>query len=443
MSACQAVYDFEVPGYKNYFAGGIVHHNTTIGTILAESTMFGEYLWNGEKMFFPDDKPRKVRYVGQDWEKQIRAVVVPELEKWWPKDRKVIKKKNSNGVDAFWTDVKTGSTLEIMSNKQESELHEGWSGDLIVYDEPPTRDIRVANARGLIDRRGRELFCMTLLKEAWIDREIIKAINPTTGRPDMSVFNINADISVNVGYGITQDGVDQFAKTLTEDQKDARLGGIPSYMSGLVYPAYERRVHLVERFQVPIDWLVDIAIDIHPREKQAVLFIATSPNNTKYLVNEIWGHGDGTWVGQQVARCCKLMGYRVNRVIIDPLAKGDKNNLNTVFDKVQLALWQNGYSLETAPKDKTSGILLTRDHLKGPNNMPSLFIFNDQVRTIYEIEGYMYDKETQNPMDKDDHMMENLYRLILLGTTWYELEPDRDDSEDAFNSEGRSHIGGY
>jgi hypothetical protein len=174
-----------------------------------------------------------------------------------------------------------------------------------------------------------------------------------------------------------------------------------------------------------------------------VLFIATAPNGFKYLINEIWGHGDGTWVGQQIARCAKLLSYRINRIIIDPLAKGDKNNVNTVFDKVQLALWQNGYGLETASKDKTSGLLLVRDHLKGPNKMPSIFIFDDLIRTIYEIEGYMYDKETQNPVDKDDHMMENLYRLILLGTVWYEMEPEQDDEENAFNDQGRSDVGGY
>lgn len=436
----QEVYDFEVPGYKNYFAGGIVHHNTTIGTVLAISTLMGHYPWDNKPLIFPHRKARKVRYVGQDWEKQIKAVIIPELEKWWPQARKVKKKKNNNGVDSLWTDLATGSTLEIMSNLQDSELHEGWSGDLVIYDEPPKRDIRVANARGLIDRKGRELFCMTLLKEAWVDREIIKAVDET-GRPDMTVFNVHGDIKVNVGFGITQEGVDQFAKTLTDEEKDARLRGIPSYMSGLVYPQYDRRVHLIERFQVPLDWVVDIAIDIHPREKQAVLFCAVAPDGMKYLVNEIWAHGDGTWVGEEVVRCIKTCTYRVGRIIIDPLSKGDKNNPNTVFEKVQNVLWSNQYHLETATKDKTSGILLIRNHLYGPNKQPSLYIFNDMIRTIFEIEGYMYDKETQNPQDKDDHMMENLYRLMLLGTIW--ALPEDEDGMETGIQQGRSKVGGY
>ncbi|MHC4560722.1 MAG: hypothetical protein ACYS80_25870 [Planctomycetota bacterium] len=204
------------------FTGANRIGKTTIGTILGLSTLFGRYLWNDQRISFPHNRPRKVRYVGQDWEKHIKSVVLPELHAWWPSDRPFSAKKNNQGVDAYWVDEKTGSTLEVMSNLQPTDLHEGWSGDLIIYDEPPKRDIRVANARGLIDRQGRELFSMTLLKEAWVDTEIIRA-RTEDGRPDPSVFNVHGSIDVNIGYGITQEGVEQFKKTLTDDEIQARI----------------------------------------------------------------------------------------------------------------------------------------------------------------------------------------------------------------------------
>ena len=421
---------WEDPSYKVFtFTGGNRIGKTTIGGIIAIATCIGFYPWNGQELIFPHRKPRKIRYIGQDWERQIKAVVIPELEKWWPKKRLLKKKKNSIGIEATWKDEKTGSTIEVLSNGQDSELHEGWSGDLIIYDEPPKRDIRVANARGLIDRKGRELFCMTLLKEAWVDREVIKAVNEDTGRPDLSVFNVHGDIYENIGYGITKEGVRQFAKTLTEDEKDARLRGIPSYMSGLVYPKYDRATHLVERFQIPLDWIVDVAIDIHPRAPQAILFCATAPNGARYLINEIWAHGDGTWVGQEIVRCARMSQYRIGTIIVDPLAKGDSNNPNTVFDKIAWELWQYGHTLNTASKDKNSGILEVKKHLHGPNQEPSIYIFDDMVRTIMEIEGYMYDKETQKPKKEDDHMMENLYRLLLLNTEWTPVDRGSEESE--------------
>ncbi len=393
---------------------------TSILAIVAIATVFGYWPWEKTRRFvFPHKKPRRIRIVGQDWEKHIKTVLVPALEEWWPKNRPVEKKKNNVGADAFWRDMKTGSTIEIMSNNQESALHEGWNGDLICYDEPPTRLVRVANARGLIDRCGRELFAMTLLKEAWIDREVIKAVDKD-GKPDKTIYSISGDIFVNLGFGITREGIEQFDKTLTDDERAARINGLPSYMSGLVYTDFKRNIHLKPRFQVPLDWLVDIAIDVHPRERQAVLFCATNPRQDRYLVNEIWENGDGTWLGEQIVRCIELNRYRVGTIIIDPLAKGDKNNENTVFDKVQAVLWRYGYRLDTASKDKDSGLLMVKQHLKGPNNEPSLFIFDDLVRTCFEIEGYMWDKDTQKAQDKDDHMMENLYRATLTGTKYTE-----------------------
>ena len=83
--------------------------------------MFGKFLWNKQSLLhlFPHNKPRKVRYVGQGWNDHIKAVVVPEIEKWWPSARKVTRRGNGVITDTFWKDMKTGSTMEIMSNNQQ------------------------------------------------------------------------------------------------------------------------------------------------------------------------------------------------------------------------------------------------------------------------------------------------------------------------------------
>lgn len=410
------------PQYKIFtFTGGNRMGKTTIGSIICFSVMFGYWPWDGERIDFPHSRPRRVRLVGQDWEKHVKTVVEPALHKWWPKSRPKKTSKNNVGAEAFWKDLATGSTLEIMSNKQESDMFEGWDGDLVYYDEPCRRDIRVANARGLVDRKGRELFCMTLLKEAWIDQEVIRA-RTEDGRPDLTVFNVHGNIYDNVGYGIDQEGVDQFKKALKPEEIQARLHGVPSYMSGLVLPQFNRQMHLVERFRIPINWPVDVAIDIHPRKQQAVLFMATDPRNDRYVFWEIWEHGDGPYIAEQIVRVIKYYGLRANRFVIDPLAKGDLNMQNTTFDKIAAVLARYGWVLEIASKDKQSGIIEVKTHLKGPNNRPSLFIFDDLIRTIVEIEGWMYDAETQKPQKENDDMMENLYRLCLLDTEY--VDPD-------------------
>jgi len=422
--------------------GGNRLGKTTVLTLIGECVMFGKYLWDGESLLglFNHNQPRKVRYIGQGWQDHIKAVVIPELHKWWPQNRPV--ERHGNGVitDTFWKDVTTGSTLEIMSNTQDHKVHEGWSGDLILYDEPPRREIYVANARGLVDRRGREVFACTLLNEPWIDREIKKKTDKN-GRPDKSVFWVSGTSYDNVGFGITREGVEEFKEKLTEAEEQARIYGIPQYLQGLVYPQFDRKTHLFDWFQIPSDWLVDIAIDVHPREKQAVLFVATDSRNDRYICDEIWDNGDGTWIAEEIIRKVNRNNYRVNNIIIDPLSKGDSNNENTVFQKIFTVLSRYGYPLKVASKDKESGILEVKKHLLGPNKRPSMFLLNNCMRTLYEIEGYMWDKETNKPVDKDDHMMENLYRICLLDTQYF--SPELEFYESSYQEDNRNAYTGY
>lgn len=428
------------------FTGANRIGKTTLGSIIAISCAIGRFPWSGQSIAFPHSKPRKIRYIGQDWEYHIKQVVIPELYAWWPDSRPMAggkPKKNTLGIEVHWTDRHTGSTIEIMSNFQDPKVHEGWSGDLIIYDEPPTRPIRTANVRGLVDREGRELFCMTLLSEAWIDQEIIRR-KDDQGRPSDKIFSVNGPITVNVGFGITEEGVKQFEQELTESEVQARIHGKPLYRSGLVLQEYSERFHIKDRFEIPLDWIVDIAIDIHPRERQAALFLATSKNNHKYCAFEIWQHGSGEQIAEDIIRIILDKKLRVGKIVVDPLAKGDPNADRglTTFDKMERVFARYDYILDVASKDKDSGILAIREGLLGPNKEPSLFIFRDLIRTIYEIESWMYDKDTQKPQKKDDHMMENLYRMMLLDTVYYPPE-DEIDEEDYYERPTANPTTGY
>lgn len=408
------------PGYKVFtYSGANRIGKTFSGSLLAVCTMIGEYPWSGEKIVFPHKDPRKVRYVGQAWESHVKAVVEPYLKFWWPASRPVETKKNNQGIESTWVDKRTKSSLEIMSNVQDSSVFEGWEGDLVVYDEPPKRDVRVACARGLIDRQGRELFCMTLLKEAWIHREVVKARLPD-GSPDLSVFNINGDIYSNVGYGLTREGIEQFAKTLTADEKEARLLGKPSYMSSLVFPKFHRETHVKDAFKIPLDWIVDISCDFHPSKKWAIVFMATARNGIKYICDEIHENGNPKYIAEEIIRKVKNNQYRVGKCIIDPLAKGDGNNDNTVYEIVGQTLAAHNIGLETASKDKDNGIALVNNLLMTENELPGLYYFKTCPKSIQETEDLMYDPETFKPQKKDDDFTECIYRLALLNTEWFD-----------------------
>ena len=428
------------------YTGGNRTGKTVSGVDITWCYVTGTWLWSGEKIWFPHRRPRRIRIVGQDWEKHIKTVVIPALWQWMPRNHVSLKggkpKKNSLGVEAFWEDERTGSTIEIMSNRQETSLFEGWDGDLIYYDEPPSRNNRTACTRGLVDRQGKELFCMTLLKEPWVDREVIQA-ELDNGMPDPSVFNVHATMYDNVGYGITIDGVRDFKSKLTKEERDARIDGIPSYMSGLVCKHFRKKTkasggHIVERFDIPSDWPVDIMIDIHPRKEQAVLFTAVSPQQIKYCCFEIWEHGSGEQIADQIMRIVSRNNLRVNRIGCDPLAKGDSNANagDTTFSKMANVFARFGHELETASKDKVSGIIEINNHLKGPNNEPSLFFFSDLKRTVHNVSGWMYDDDTQKPSKEADDQCENLYRTLLWDTEYTLPEYEELDEYQEYEVDG-------
>ena len=426
-------YCYYNPKIKIITLTGANRISKTFTSFNAEMTaMFGKKPWDPheEEGAFWDlmrwEPPIKIRWVGQDWEKHIKTVLEPKFDELWPKSRQVEVKKNNNGVRAYIKDLHTGSTIEIMSNNQESDLFEGWNGHMVVYDEPPKRDVRVACARGLVDFKGRELFAMTLLKEAWVDKEVINSVLED-GTPDPTVYNITADISVNVGFGIDQEGVDQFAKTLTEDEKSARIRGVPSYKAGLILNI-DKKVHMLERFEIPSHWPVDVAIDIHPAKPQHILFKATDERNLKYICFEIVGHGDGNWVADQIIKKADRFSLRINRIIIDPLSKGDSNNENSTFDKIRDGLSRFGYSLQVASKDKEDGIIILNEMLMSKNNIPGLFFFRDLKHFINHATGWMYD-ENGKPSKEEDDQCENLYRLALLNTQYFEENSSIEEEE--------------
>lgn len=399
---------------------------TTIGTIITLCVAAGEWIWSGEKIPFPHDYPRKIRIVGHAWESHIKSVVIPALKFWIPECHIYKTKKNNQGVDATWElwsrshDKGIQATIEIMSNTQDISVFEGWHGDMVYYDEPPKRDVRIACARGLIDRSGRELFCCTLINEAWIMRDIIRACNEN-GEPDPTVFHVTGSSYTNLGYGLKNaEDIEQFSKMLTEDERQARIDGVPFNMSALVCPKFDRQKHIVERFKIPLDAIVDWSIDFHPSKPWRMVALATTKMGFKYVCEEINFRGNGKQAAEELVRVCRQYDYRVGKVIIDPLSRSGEPNELDVFSIVSETLASYGYCLDIASKAKENGISILNSLLWTENQMPALFFFRDCKLTISEVENLMFDPETLKPEKTNDDSFECLYRLCLLDTQWFE-----------------------
>jgi hypothetical protein len=382
------------------------------------------------ELIFQSNEPRKIRYVGQGWKVHVRDVVVPALRKWWPKDHAVRTRKNGDGIeDQWWSE--DGSYLNLMSNDQDPEKFAGKDDDLVIMDEPMKKDNYVELRRGTVVQRGKLFLGATLLaKEIWIDREIIKAKNKD-GTPDTRIYRSDGYMTDNLGFGIrSQQDIDDYGDELLRikpEEYAARIEGKPSYLAGLIYASFSVDTHVVKRFDVPLDWIVEISIDPHPKEPHAVSFLATTPKGLKYVVDEIWMHGDPKSLAEMIIKKIRDNHYRIEtNWIIDPYSKGDSNNPESTFDKIENTILPYGYYLDVAEKGKdcvNDGIITVKDWLMTQNRQPALYFFDNCIQTIYEIEGWMWNPKTRKPVDENDHFMENLRRLITLGTKWFPMQP--------------------
>ena len=77
------------------------------------------------------------------------------------------------------------------------------------------------------------------------------------------------------------------------------------------------------------------------------------------------------------------------------------------------------------------GISKTREKFKerrfaGSSVEPTLWVSPNVPTFLFEIMRYAYNPKTLRPMDKDDHMCENLRRLVLTELTYIAPPTDRD-----------------
>ena len=138
-------------------------------------------------------------------------------------------------------------------------------------------------------------------------------------------------------------------------------------------------------------------------------------------------------------------GIRINRVIVDPLAKADKNNENSTYEQIDMHLSRFGLYLEVGSKDKEDGIRRINEYMETVHGTSGFFLLKDASpngRAVRQIENWMYDEDGK-PSKDDDDVCENLYRLFLLNTIYEEMEDIDDHEQKPPVNDTRNKVTGY
>ena len=327
--------------------------------------------------------------------------------------------KNSQGtIDTIYVKSEIGgrtrySTIcfdTVRSYKSNPAALESSDWDFIHVDEPIPRNMWNAVSRGLVDRGGSAWWLMTALKEVWMYYYITEneALDPKT------FWSFTADMSDNPLNSPSD--IALFLSQLDEDERDCRQKGIPLAFGNLVYGGYKKEDHLVEgtpkgwtdATTPPSDHMITIAIDTHPQTPHAVLFCAVSPNGIKYFYDEIFQKGSMPELSLAIKQ--RLRGRRAVYWLCEPAAWNEDQTTGRCYAHT---LWECGIPVERASKDKMHGIIQTKDIWteRGAEGEVMTYVLSHMGRFLFELKNYVYDKENK-PVDKDDHMMECLYRTV-------------------------------
>ena len=214
-----------------------------------------------------------------------------------------------------------------------------------------------------------------------------------------------------------------------EDDKQARIYGKFQHLTGIVFKKFNRRVHVIKPFQVnERDFVVVEALDPHPRNEDALLWVAVDRQGTYFVVDEVYEHMKTSAIAAYSKK--RDDKFRIELRISDPSGFNEDQHDELRRGSLANRLY-NDHDLTyiKGTKDRRGADRRIKDaiHYEEKGNEiilpPELYIFSTCERLIYEMEHYQWDdwrgraaerkSPLERPMDKDDHCIECLGRILL------------------------------
>lgn len=264
-----------------FFFAGNKTGKTTGACIIAGEYACGRPLWTHGRPFDPNRwsafhraPPLRIAHFTEDFGSHDETIV-PTYLSWLPKGEILATKRSPSG-NIVQLPFKNGSVVFLRTYDQGYDKAEGKDYDLVICDEPPPRDVHTAILRGLVATSGRYYIAATLLKEAWLYDESQLAHN--------QIFS--ADIYEN--RWLSQQAIANFSASLTEDERQIRVFGKPTSLTGAIYPEFaDRYPHVVpvkpwqELWNPSQDsaWPIVLGVDPHERKPLYCMWAYLTPTN--------------------------------------------------------------------------------------------------------------------------------------------------------------------
>lgn len=397
----------------------------------------------GHRPFYPESDP--ARYVGIPQGRKLKGLVV--CNDWKKVGEVFTSKRGEDGK--IWklipqgfvkhTTTNSEGVIDLIECTNGSTLHfttvrswmtnpgsvESVDHDFVHFDEPLPKAMFKGISRGLIDRAGKGWFTLTPKTEPWIHLMFF----PSRRIKDDLVIDGRKwaqKSSTTDNPFLPPEEIEDFKSTLTKDEIDCLIHGIPLALSGLVFKEFDYNKHVLNEplkgwksfSEPPASATIYVAIDPHPQTPHHVLFLALLPPNVWVCYDEIFLHCGIKELGRMIKD--RIGSHFCPGIICDPLAfieHPDSRVASYAED-----FFSAGLMIRKASKDRSGGILRARQRLTEPNG----FYLSPQLEEmLFEFETHAWDEKQNKPKDENDHAMENFGRLALENPQWLDPESNK------------------
>lgn len=345
-------------------------------------------------------------------------------------------------------------------NKQEKEIVL-INGSKIIYGE--LKDIESLRSLNLgffvideateVDEKAFHMLRTRLrLNLPGIKRYALLASNPTPGWVKRMFVDRELSDSIFVkalprDNPYLPDGYEEaLRETLPELWIRRYLEGDWSAFEGQVYPEFDRRVHVIDPFDIPAGkvWQKFGSIDFGLTSPTAVLAFAVDFDGNVFVYDEYY-RANAT-IEDHVSAILE-MGYKDwYMCYIDPATSAKTRETKSGYISVRQELAQYGIYTIPANHDILAGISAVSSYLRvkkdrihpitGKRGSPSLFIFSHCKNLINELEDYCWAEGSDGVMidrpapNQSDHAVDAL-RYFLVSRPSPRKEADKNDEEPA------------
>ena len=302
------------------------------------------------------------------------------------------------------------SKIAFKSCDQGREKFQGASLDYVWFDEEPPKDIYDECRMRVLDKRGEIFGTMTPLKGlTWVYDQIY--LNP---RSDKEIWCQFMDWSDNP-Y-LDKEEVQMLKSAMSESELRSRCFGRFQVNGGAVYDEFDESIHVIEPFDVPLDWFDMISIDPGLNNPLSAHWYARDFDGNVFVIAEHYeARQTVEYHATKIREMCRRLRWPANssgnfEALIDSAA----NQRTLASEKTVSELFSdNGIAVNSrVNKDLFTGINRVKSYLKPIDGRPKLYIFKTCVNLIRELKGY-YWGSGEAPLKKDDHALDELRYYIM------------------------------